>query len=93
MLVGFIIRAINWNLWRKDWASNNTVIPNQSADWCGNLHRIMGNPSSYRPFFCTIFHNLLTKSGASNRGIATPVCALARNDREFDKFQFVVPSN
>ena len=21
----------NWNLWRKDWASNNTVIPNQSA--------------------------------------------------------------
>ncbi|MDD7674028.1 MAG: hypothetical protein PUJ12_04470, partial [Oscillospiraceae bacterium] len=35
------------------------------------------------------FHSLLTKSGASNRGIATPVCELARNDREFDKFQFV----
>ena len=34
------------------------------------------------------FHSLLTKSGASNRGIATPVCELARNDREFDKFQF-----
>ncbi|MDD7674181.1 MAG: hypothetical protein PUJ12_05310, partial [Oscillospiraceae bacterium] len=25
------------------------------------------------------FHSLLTKSGASNRGIATPVCELARN--------------
>ena len=35
------------------------------------------------------FHSLLTKSGASNRGIATPVCGLVRNDREFDKFQFV----
>ena len=60
------------------------VIPNQCAHWCGNLHRIPGSPSSYRPFFCTIFYNLLTKSGASNRGIATPVCELARNDREFD---------
>ena len=27
------------------------------------------------------------------RGIATPVCELARNDREFDKFRFVAPQN
>ena len=54
----------------------------------GNLHRIPGSLSSYIPLFCTICHNLLTKIGASNRGIATPVCALARNDREFVKFQF-----
>ena len=26
---------------------NNTVIPNQSADWCGNLHRISCSFSSY----------------------------------------------
>ena len=28
----------------------------------------------------------------SIRGIATPVCELARNDREFDKFQFTLPA-
>ena len=34
-------------------ASNNTVIPNQSADWCGNLHRIPGSLSSFRlSFLC-----------------------------------------
>ena len=30
------------------------VIPNQRAGFSGNLHRIMGNPSSYIPLFCTI---------------------------------------
>ena len=76
-------KQTNWNLQREARASYNIVIPNQCAHWCGNLHRNPSSPSSYRPFFCTIFHNLLTKSGASNRGIATPVCALARNDRKF----------
>ena len=68
---------------------NNTVIPNQCAHWCGNLHRISGCLSSYIPLFCTVFWNSSTRSGASIRGIATPVCGLVRNDREFDKFQFI----
>ena len=59
------------------------VIPNQCAHWCGNLHRIPGSPSSYRPFFCTVFRNSSMRSSTSIRGIATPVCALARNDRKF----------
>ena len=33
--------------------------------------------------FCAVFRNSSTKSSA-NQGIATPVCALARNDRKFD---------
>ncbi len=36
-------------------ASNNTVIPNQFSNWCGNLHRISGSPSSYSPFFLYCF--------------------------------------
>ena len=39
--------------------------------------------------FYTIFWISSTKSGASNQEIATPVCGLVRNDREFVKFQFV----
>ena len=44
----------NWNLKREVRAPNNTVIPNQCAHWCGNLHRIPGSLSSYIPLFCTI---------------------------------------
>ena len=73
---------------RKNRASNNIVIPNQCAHWCGNLHRISGYLSSYRSFFPAVFRNSSTKRGTSIRGIATPVCALARNDLEFNKFQF-----
>ena len=36
---------------------------------------------------------MLSRNGASIREIATPVCALARNDREFDKFTICVPQN
>ena len=66
------ITYTNWDLKREVRAPNNTVIPNQCAHWCGNLHRIPGSLSSYIPLFCTICHNLLTKIGSSNRGIATP---------------------
>ena len=68
------------------------VIANQRARWCGNLHRIPGSPSSYRLFFLYRFTEsacVLSKNGTSIREIATPVCALARNDTEFAKFQFV----
>ena len=69
-------------------ASSERVIPNQFANWCGNLHRLSGYLSSYRPFFCAVFWNSSTRNCASIREIATPVCALARNDREFANFQF-----
>ena len=36
-------------------ASSERVIPNQSADWCGNLHRIPGSLSSYRLHFSRRF--------------------------------------
>ena len=64
-------------------ASSERVIANQRARWCGNLHRISGNPSSYRPFYPAVFRCLSTKSSTSNQEIATPVCGLVRNDREF----------
>ena len=59
------------------------VIANQCARWCGNLHRIPSSLSSYMPFFCTVFRNSSMRSSTSIQGIATPVCALARNDRKF----------
>ena len=46
--------AIHWQIGicrEKRKAPNNTVIPNQSADWCGNPHRIPGSLSSYRLTF------------------------------------------
>ena len=49
------------------------VIPNQSEDWCGNLHRISGYLSSYRTFFCTVFWNSSMRSNTFIRGIATKV--------------------
>ena len=71
------------------------VIANQSADWCGNppvewsqvtiTTKNRGNSQFYW-YFSVHF--------PSNRGIATPVCALARNDRIFlvrtRKHQFIV---
>ena len=36
-------------------ASNNIVIPNQCAHWCGNLHRIPISPSSYSLSFFVQF--------------------------------------
>ena len=48
--------------------------------WAAHRHTVCS--------FCTVSRNSSTKSGTSNQGIATPVCALARNDREFDKCQF-----
>ncbi|MDY5642106.1 MAG: hypothetical protein SPG79_03750, partial [Candidatus Faecousia sp.] len=57
-------------------APSEHVIPNQRARWCGNPHRISGSLSSYRPFFYDVFRNLSTRSGTSNRGIATPVRTL-----------------
>ena len=65
------------------------VIPNQCAHWCGNLHRIPDDLSSYRLFYPAVSRNSSTKNCSSIREIATPVCALARNDTEFAKFQFV----
>ena len=49
--------------------------------WAAHRHTVCS--------FCTVSRNSSTRSGTSNQGIATPVCELARNDREFDKFQFV----
>ena len=47
--------------------TDHHVIANQSADWCGN------------PFsFCIMFD----KKHRKGMRIATPVCALARNDTE-----------
>ena len=40
--------------------------------WCGNLHRNPSSPSSYRPFFCTVFRTSSMRGGTSIRGIATP---------------------
>ena len=71
------------NLQREARASNNIVIPNQRARWCGNLHRIPGSPSSYSLFYPTVSRNSSTRNCTPIREIATPVCALARNDREF----------
>ena len=47
------------------------VIPSQSEDWRGNLHRISDNPSSYRPFCPAVFRNSPTRNGTSIREIAT----------------------
>ena len=44
-----------------------------SLSWCGNLYRISGSLSSYRPFFCAVFWNSSTRGGTSIRGIATKV--------------------
>ena len=41
-------------------------------------------PIVIQAFLPAISRNSSMRNGASNRGIATPVCALARNDREFD---------
>ena len=48
------------------------VIANQSADWCGD-------PPNYRETCIFSVENV-----AFDRGIPTPVCALARNDHFFD---------
>ena len=64
--------------------SKNAVIANQSADWCGNppvrgkMYRIVPE----RVEFAAIFggNRFLVPI---NRGIATPVCGLVRNDSVF----------
>ena len=80
----FVSKYINWEFG----GTSERVIPNQSADWCGNLHRIPSGTPSYSPFKSPVLRCPSTRNGTSNQEIATPVCALARNDREFDKFQF-----
>ena len=50
--------------------------------WAAHRHTVCS--------FCTVSQNSSTRSDTSIRGIATPVCALARNDREFDKFPICV---
>ena len=50
------------------------VIANQSADWCGNPLTIQDGSLGRLPVF---------RRFRKIRGIATPVCALARNDSIF----------
>ena len=47
------------------------VIANQSADWCGNPPTFQDTNVDGIPVF---------RTSRKIRGIATPVCALARND-------------
>ena len=67
---GSFFVAVNFSLsgcWRGH--KINGVIPNQSADWCGDpvvTRRKL--PQTHR--FVVLI----------NRGIATPVCGLVRND-------------
>ena len=59
-----------------------SVIANQSADWCGNppvrweMYRIVPERVELAAIFGGNRYLI-----PFNRGIATPVCALARNDR------------
>ena len=57
------------------------VIANQSADWCGNppVRGEMYRQASEKTGIVTIFGGNRYPV-PFNRGIATPVCALARND-------------
>ena len=93
MHVVFIQQSDELEFAEESRASNNTVIPNQSSDWCGNLHRIPGSLSSYRLFYSAVFRNSSTSNCASIREIATPVTSVtgsqwpgsrARNDRKID---------
>ena len=68
--------------------SNFHVIPNQSSDWCGNPRRT----ADCIPIFMSFRTSSLSWCGNLPRHcdrilltmeIATPVCALARNDRDF----------
>ncbi|MDY6181603.1 MAG: hypothetical protein SPI15_12270, partial [Candidatus Faecousia sp.] len=59
------------------------VIANQRARWCGNPPDEWDQvtiTTKKREFFCNCGY--LSQHCTSNRGIATPVCALARNDRK-----------
>ena len=60
------------------------VIANQSADWCGNPPAPW-NQVTITVKNCDDFHSFRYHSEhfPSNRGIATPVCALARNDSKY----------
>ena len=59
MHVGFIQQSDKVEFAEESRASNNTVIPNQSSDWCGNLHRIPGSLSSYRLFYPAVFSEFI----------------------------------
>ncbi len=60
------------------------VIANQSADWCGNPP-VERNQETITTKNSNDFHSSghYSVHFPSNRGIATPVCALARNDSVF----------
>ena len=64
--------------------SKNAVIANQSADWCGNppVRGEMYRIAPHKMGVSTIFggNRYVVPWG---RGIATPVCALARNDSKY----------
>ena len=80
------------NLQREAAESNNIVIPNQFSNWCGNLHRISGSSSSYKPLFLCRFPEsicVLSRNSTSIQEIATEAGALVRNDWKFGKFPFV----
>ena len=66
------------------------VIANQSADWCGNPP-VKRNQVTITTKNRSNFHFLGTFRYISplSKGIATPVCALARNDSIFFKQQFI----
>ena len=59
----------------------NAVIANQCAHWCGNppVERNQVTITTKKREFYRAF-GYLSQHCTSNRGIATPVCALARND-------------
>ena len=60
-------KTANWCLAHQ----NRTVIANQAAAWCGNPPTCQDCSLGRLPVFVRF---------SPNRGIATPVCALARND-------------
>ena len=67
-------------------ASNNTVIPNQFSNWCGNLHRISGKSSSYKLFYYTVYRNLpvcYRKMVLLSGRLPRQCELLYRNDRKF----------
>ena len=85
--IGFMRKCGKLGICRGKSGHRTTLSFRTSAHYFrGNLHRISGYLSSYRPFFLCCFSEstcMLSKNGASIRGIATPVCGLVRNDREF----------
>ena len=90
-LSALVSRLINWNLQRGAHPEQRCHLRTSAPASVGiSIEFRASYPHTDCPF-CAVSRNSSTKSSTSNQGIATPVYALARNDREFDKFQFIFP--